>query len=639
MNDFAQNPNNIPHRTELSSNLLESVEEILREPIEEKDIAGVLDRVRQAAHTTSPRRSRLSRRVIIVAAIATTSAGVALFILPNWRPVASVTWAEVVEAVAKKSWLHYITTWNDGGKDEGWFSEKLAVNGCHYTPAKPDHAPEHYTWIDYTKELELYYYPETNSIISGTAQKIRWEHNMFFMKALLSGNLEAANRSGQYEICDQRQRTITEDGKRCIEYRFRWRDIENEAQSVTQFVAFVDPETRLPFRLDMIDPSNEKVEVREQYDYPDSGPTDIYALGTSKTAKIIDCTLSPEVEQLAKATVAAGRREDMQFSALIVRRTPEAHWAYRVWKKGLRWRVESSINPLDRSSDNLPTKIIDTAKRWEINIESRIKSLVQGWDNLSSRDIASAEWWKHKAEKAQFAPTSLFDGKWHWQYSRETRHPNQAEIDAGMDKDDQILVSNKKEKLLPWIHDRYWLAEPLCYMGHPTNIHELPPDGLPVYGDGSSSPYYLTQINHEPKDGPPNTVFLNLINPIWKMGDSNGQHIRVRQVISFTIDPLRDYLIMRWCAVAIAATELNEEIVKQPPAEAELTANLASKESKGEIMRGAVIQKLTQDPQKHWLPSVVGTFQRCKAPDKSEAEILQFFYDFDTPIPDSVFEP
>jgi hypothetical protein len=96
---------------------------------------------------------------------------------------------------------------------------------------------------------------------------------------------------------------------------------------------------------------------------------------------------------------------------------------------------------------------------------------------------------------------------------------------------------------------------------------------------------------------------------------------------------------MRWCAVAIAATELNEEIVKQPPAEAELTANLASKESKGEIMRGAVIQKLTQDPQKHWLPSVVGTFQRCKAPDKSEAEILQFFYDFDTPIPDSVFEP
>jgi hypothetical protein len=610
MNDFVQKPNNIPHRTELTGVLLESVEEVLREPIDEKDLALALDRARRAACVTLPRRSRLSRRIVIAAAIATTIAVIVLFVLPNWRPVASVTWAQVVEAVAKKPWLHYITTWDDGGKDEGWFSEKLAVNESHYMPACPDHAPEHYTWIDYAKETQLYYYPETNSIIRGTAQKTRWEHNKFFMTALISGNLGAANREGRYEICNQTQRVITEGGKLYIEYRFRWRDIENDAQSETQFMAFVDPDTRLPFRLDMIDPSNEKVEVREQYDYPDSGPADIYALGAPETAKIIDCSLSPEVEQLAKATVAAGCREDLQFAALVIRSTRQAPWAYRVWKKGLRWRIESSVNPLVRNLDNVPTKATD-----------------------------SAEWWKQKAEKVQFAPTAIFDGQWHWEYSRNTRHPNQAEIDAGMDKDAWIVVSNKKERLLPWPRNRYWQAEPLCYMGHPTTFDDSPPNGLPIYGDGSSSPYYLATINPKPESEPPNTVFLEMHNPIWKRADSKGQNPQIRQVLLFWIDPGRDYLVMRW--QALASTELNEEIVKQLPSESELTASLASKEGKGEIIKGAWIEKVTQGPQKRWFPSVVNTVVRYKEPDGKgpESEILRFFYDFDTPIPDSLFEP
>jgi hypothetical protein len=410
------------------------------------------------------------------------------------------------------------------------------------------------------------------------------------MTAMLSGNLGGANRSGRYEICDQQQQTITDDGKRYIEYRFHWRDIELDAQSSTQFVGYVDPDTHLPLRLGMIDQSSKKIMVHEQYDYPDSGPKDIYALGAPKTARIIDCSLSSEVEQLAKATVAAGCRENIQFSALIVRSTREEHWGYRVWKKGLLWRIESSVNPLVRRSDNLPPK-----------------------------DTDQAEWWKQKAEKVQFMPTALFNGKWHWIYSRETRHPNKAEIDAGMDKDVWIIVWTKKERLLPWLRDRYWQEVPLSNMGHPTTCDDLPPSGLPIYGEGgigSPSPYYLTTIDPKPKHGPPNTILLELRNPIWKQAGSREENWGIPQTINFWIDPERDYLVMR-----------REGIVTQ--------------EGMEEISGGSWIEKLTQNPQGRWFPTIIHNLVRYKEPDGNglEDEILQFYYDFDATMPDSLFEP
>ncbi len=590
MNDFSQSCKSPSARAELSGVLLESVEEVLREPIAEEDVAKSLDRARQLAEVTTPRGRRLTRRLLAAAAVAAAIMFVMLFLSRDWNSAESMAWADVVQAMAKKPWLHYVDMWHDGTKREGWYSANQAIDGNHYTPSGPDHGLEEYVWTDFTRETLTYYFPHANTIVIGTVPKKDWANHKFsaaMMTAFLSGDAGGTIRAGQYEVVDQQQHELVEEGKRCVAYRFRWRDTKIEGvQSATQFVVLVDPDTRLPFRLDLINPSDPKPEKFEQFDYPANGPEDIYALGAPKTAKIVDCSLRSDVLQLATATVAAGCRENVQFSALVVRSSRGWHEGFRVWKKGLRWRVDSSVGSLVRSSEELP------AEQAEL-----------------------AGWWRQKADTAWFGPSAIFDGKWHWEYSTETRRPTRAEIDAGADKDARILVSTEKKRLLPWPRDYYWEAEPLCYMGHPTNFDDSPPIGLPIY-QFSFGAYCLATVDPKPKHGPSNTVLLELRNPVWKLDDSKDHRWRHPQVLRFWIDPERDYLVMR-------------------------CDELISREGKEEMIGGFAIEGLTQNPRKQWFPTVVHQFVHILPPDSDkdlEDEILRFYYDFDTPVADILFE-
>ena len=591
MNDLNQPSENSPPSAELSGVLLESVEEILREPIADEDVAQALARARQLALVTARGRLHLSRRFLVAVAVAVTIVVAVVLLSRDSNPVASVAWADVVEAVAKKPWLHYVSTWPDGTKREGWYSANRAVEGNHYMPSRPMHGIEEYTWTDFTRETRTYYFPHANTIVDGTVPKKDWEEHKFFsaawMTAFLSGDAGGAIRAGHYEVVGQQQQTLMEEGKRCLAYRFRWRDTNFEGvQSATQFVIVVDQHTRLPFRLDMITESDAKPIHFERFDYPAAGPDDIYAVGVPKTAKIVDCSLRPDVVQLATATVAAGCREDVRFSALVVRSFQDSHSGYRVWKQGLRSRIDSSTGLLVRPSDQLPSNEADLAG-----------------------------WWRRKADKVSFELSRLFDGKWHWEYSTKTRRPKQAEIDAGADKDSRILVSTAKKRLLPWPRDYYWEAEPLCYMGHPTNFDDWLPSGLPIY-HCSFGAYWLASVDSKPKQGPLDTVLLELRNPVWKLDNSKEGRWGVPQVLRFWIDPERDYLVMR-------------------------CDELISREGKEEMIGGFAIEGLTQDRRKRWFPTVVHQLVHVLPPDSRkdlEDEILRFYYDFDSPIPDSLFE-
>jgi hypothetical protein len=226
------------------------------------------------------------------------------------------------------------------------------------------------------------------------------------------------------------------------------------------------------------------------------------------------------------------------------------------------------------------------------------------------READLERWWRQKAEKARFVPHALFDGTQHWEYSTNTRRPNQAEIDAGADKDTRVILSTEKKKLLPWPRDYYWEESPLCSMGHPTTLLASPPMGLPIY----DTPCFAT-INQEPNDGPPNTILFELRNPAWKLGDSGERRWSNPQIIRFWIDPERDHLVMRY-----------DELISQG--------------RKEELIGGLAIEGLTQDPRKRWFPTVVRRRVHILPPDSDkdlEDMILRFYYDFDTPISDSLW--
>jgi len=62
---------------------------------------------------------------------------------------------------------------------------------------------------------------------------------------------------------------------------------------------------------------------------------------------------------------------------------------------------------------------------------------------------------------------------------------------------------------------------------------------------------------------------------------------------------------------------------------------------KEKLIGGFAIEGLTQDPQGHWFPTVVRQRVVIRPPDnKKDVDdvVFRFFYDFNTEVPDSLFE-
>ena len=67
---------------------------------------------------------------------------------------------------------------------------------------------------------------------------------------------------------------------------------------------------------------------------------------------------------------------------------------------------------------------------------------------------------------------------------------------------------------------------------------------------------------------------------------------------------------------------------------------LITRDGKEFLTNGFAIESVVQDPRGRWYPSVVRRF-KCNVmigSDKFEDGLLRFYYDFTTPIPDSVFD-
>ena len=577
MNDFTQNPDNIPHRTELSGVLLESVEEVLREPIEEKDMARALDRARQPFQAILPRRPRLSRRLLIAAAIATTIAVVALFILPNCRPVASVTWAQVVEAVAKKPWLHATTTTGDGTKREEWFSASRKMMFFRYG--------EYPSSLDLEQNIREAYNPKENTIFRIIDKGNRDGLNLFkeIFMTFVSADVGQTIGTGKVKLVHQEQDVVNWLGKRSIVHHFKQVNEVKSGSEATgnaefEWVVYVDPDTGLPFRYEQVtilkgfDSSNNSVRSdsrRWEIDYPETGPDSIYALGVPKNAKVVEQVfdvLDPEIERIVSEVHAARWWQD-NYYALIVQSCddqpwPQASQLLRVWKSGIKWKIERTIQPL------------------------------YGDKKLPPEGTDHAAWWKKKAEKLQFVPEELCDGKWIWQYLVQgVRQPTPPEIKAGTPGDFLVIESiEKKRNNMIVNRDQAW-RNWLISAGRP-NI---------CTAEGKAT------IDLKPKSGPPNTILLEFRNPtIGTPGSTSNPPIQ-----RCWIAPEKSYLVMRNECITIV-------------------------DGKEERSYYYEIEGVTQSPKGQWFPAVVRNLNYSAAGSDS---IMRFYYDFNAPMPDDIFEP
>ena len=105
------------------------------------------------------------------------------------------------------------------------------------------------------------------------------------------------------------------------------------------------------------------------FDYPDSGPADIYDLGVPRVAKIVDRMPSNDLDQvLAGLKVGRVRFDDylgiVDWDGLNIN---------RVWRKGRRWRAEILIP----GSKNAPEFPRDAGAAWWKKHQADYTFLVQ----------------------------------------------------------------------------------------------------------------------------------------------------------------------------------------------------------------------------------------------------------------------
>lgn len=315
----------------------------------------------------------IRRRIAAVASVAAAAVlGFLLFLLPQaWYSSESMAWANVVDSLMKKPWLHYVTTYGDGTRMEAWFSARRALLIARVIKAgatlQSRGDGEARLMVDLSQNTRDWYDPEKNVIVRTTDRPFEKgaDPAEAIFSTFLSGNLAHTIDAGQFQLVPTEHRVVVEGKKHWIEYRLIQRGKNDNPIYQHEWIISVDPDTQLPFRWEQVarlvsDPSKFDVGARHEIDYPAAGPEDIYALGVPKSAKIVDRTLRSDVERLAKEAAAPRHWADDKFSALVIESGVEKHlwWQgysiYRVWKDGLCWRWDHSMGPVTDPLDNPP---------------------------------------------------------------------------------------------------------------------------------------------------------------------------------------------------------------------------------------------------------------------------------------------
>jgi hypothetical protein len=290
----------------------------------------------------------------------------------------------------------------------------------------------------------------------------------------------------------------------------------------------VNPATKLPDSLAFEDEDGKRYNAT--IDYPDHGPSDIYDLGVPRTAKLID-HIPPDNVGRILAGLKAGRHQFDDYCTFVVeeRLLPTNYFpkitVYRVWRKGLKWRVE------------------------------RLRPEQKGWTPPPNVD---AKWWKAHQGEFMFVPTLVCDGKEYrdyyladdWKPGMPIPVPGKP-TGLGQTVGPNPLPGPGDDPVLP-----FWCQELLPEQaGHPSA--------------GIGQPDHDRQFLVEPRPsvGPPGTILLRGRDPnSWAAGAPD--HFRL------WVDPDANYLSKRTelrvaepsdiTKVAYIDTHILEGIAKSP---------------------------------------------------------------------------
>ena len=451
---------------------------------------------------------RVNRRVFIAASMAAVFLlGVSVSMVVT-RP--SSAWAQTIEAVQGKPWIHAKGRTTDGEGMELWLSAQHGIMANRFGQSVLFLDQRLKVKYDYNAAEEtLYRLPAGEDDVSGFGA-----YSALF-RVLAGAEEKPQLPANSFQLISQEKRTVKEGEKNRFEHRFKCQDRRLCADKF-DMVFRGDTAIRLPdsWRIEIPGLGSGKATVAELVlDYPRKGPMDVYALGVPKTAELVDRVPADDLMRLVEG-VKAGRQRFDSYSAIVVESDPTEHWTHsrnihRVWRSGNRWRDEWSVDPY---------------------VAFKLRT-----QEPPAEGATPAQWWMEKAKRLRYAPQFLSDGKDGYQFrikytgsagTAEDGTENRIKYEIqSVDKDGRGLALDdpmpRRNEMFPE------------FMGRP-------PMGIP-------STVFEPRIEAKPTDGPANTVLLEV--------RYTGPDSRVPQLYRYWIDPRRDYLVMRWDMVKQAGAD------------------------------------------------------------------------------------
>lgn len=435
-----------------------------------------------------PQRARL----LVGSAMAALSVILALVLFSR----SAHAWEDVARALQGRKWIHGSVADADGKLIvEQWFSSNRELGG--------ERAGQEIAFHDYKRKVLTKYVAAGSAVYrlpdppEGTSGEVNFVRQI--LDFLLNPKGADKFLFPGSEIINQTRREIEITQKKWIEIELTLRIAGGSRGDPQSMWIRVDPATDLPGSVVIQDEEGKKYTA--SFDYPESGPADIYDLGVPRTAKVIDRFLPAEVQKVL-AALKAERREFDDYCEYVVENQllPTNYFprttVYRVWRKGLKWRID------------------------------RLRPASRDWSPPADTDT---KWWKEHQSDFEFVPTLICNGNEYWDYyladswkaGMPVPQPGQ-QTAFGQVVGPNALSGKADDPVLP-----FWTQNLLVEQaGHPT---------AGVYEPDHDREFL---VETKPTSGPSGTVLLRGRDPT-PAGVGIPDHFRL------WLDPKANYLSMR----------------------------------------------------------------------------------------------
>lgn len=485
--------------------------------------------------TVRPPRGRSMRAARWGIGTACVAATILLIVGPSVL-VPRTTFAQVVKAVQKQPWIHTVSEGEGSQKFEEWASASRGIYASRW-PGSIDYRDGRLQVYDRYESAEgvIYRGPD-----SGPSQSGEIESVVSALGVLLQGEhlpdqpLEqltffGAERSNM-KVVDQAVERVRDGGRDWLVYRLTFTHTQEPQPFRMTFR--VDAATKLPASSRIELTHDGRTLAREtRFDYPATGPADIYALGVPRTAKLVDRLPKGDLARILD-TIQAGRERMDNYRALYTMRVDwpgYAWWAYTpvvLYRKGYRYRADYPAG---------------------VNGDQRLGMVKHPADGEGVR-----AWWFERIKSIRYFPRYVVSDSRRFAVTPKSTNDLDGTPRA---KIESVQVRDSRQKPQEDFPPE-WSMRP--------EFRCRPPLGI-------GAPHFEPVLDLHPADGPPGCVLLT-IRHTSKQGRMNEKGFGIPDGERYWLDPARDYIMVRSQTVqrgpdgreAVVAEEIIEETARSP---------------------------------------------------------------------------